>query len=261
MRSLAALQEGWLTSLSRKHRERERNGICVMAAGEGDPKEYWGSRAKLCARLRACCGRETMSDTRRSRLLSNDVGYHAVWGDRDYSVGSSDEAEKGNSVSFPFTSSRKVGEPVSLPVIHRDTYLYRHAPLLCGRPRLPPPLPPPTVLPCQFPVSPSWLSFRWTRRTSRPFGSRLSSTVRPSSNIIWNLTSPLRYPGINFTLCWICGYVLIKKKSKTPWIILAVIIVQWMLSTVHVSLGFTVSICSLRLTPSHHEPHLDPRSD
>jgi len=45
--------------------------------------------------------------------------------------------------------------------------------------------------------------------------------------------------GINFTLCWICGYVLIKKKSKTPWAMLAVVILQWTLSTVHVSLGFT----------------------
>ncbi|KAF9642559.1 hypothetical protein BDM02DRAFT_2050570 [Thelephora ganbajun] len=45
--------------------------------------------------------------------------------------------------------------------------------------------------------------------------------------------------GINFTLCWICGYVLIKKKKKIPWIMLAVVIFQWMLSTVHVSLGFT----------------------
>jgi len=45
--------------------------------------------------------------------------------------------------------------------------------------------------------------------------------------------------GINFTLCWICGYVLIKKKTKTLRIMLAVVIFQWLLSTVHVSLGFT----------------------
>lgn len=45
--------------------------------------------------------------------------------------------------------------------------------------------------------------------------------------------------GINTTLCWICGYVLLKKKSKTPWIMLAVVSLQWMISTVHVSLGFT----------------------
>jgi len=55
---------------------------------------------------------------------------------------------------------------------------------------------------------------------------------------------PADRPGINFTLCWICGYVLIKKKGKTPWIMLAVVIFQWMLSTVHVSLGFTVRIYS-----------------
>jgi hypothetical protein len=45
--------------------------------------------------------------------------------------------------------------------------------------------------------------------------------------------------GINFTLCWICGYVLIKKKNKTPWVMLAVVVFQWMISTIHVSLGFT----------------------
>ena len=38
---------------------------------------------------------------------------------------------------------------------------------------------------------------------------------------------------------------------------LAVVICQWMLSTVHVSLGFTVRICSLRLTPLQHESSID----
>lgn len=47
-------------------------------------------------------------------------------------------------------------------------------------------------------------------------------------------------PGINFTICWICCYVLIKKKNRTPWIIVTVVIFQWMVSTVHVSLGFMV---------------------
>lgn len=45
--------------------------------------------------------------------------------------------------------------------------------------------------------------------------------------------------GINATLCWICGYVLLKKKNKTPWIMLSVVIFQWSISTIHVSLGFT----------------------
>jgi len=76
--------------------------------------------------------------------------------------------------------------------------------------------------------------------------------------------------GINFTLCWICGYVLIKKKGKTPWIMLAVVIFQWMLSTVHVSLGFTVRICPFHrrsIMNTHFSPdtaigvwiHLQPR--
>lgn len=71
--------------------------------------------------------------------------------------------------------------------------------------------------------------------------------------LLWNATSSLWNLGINFTLCWICGYVLIKKKSKIPWIMLAVVIFQWMISTVHVSLGFTVRICSFHLSPLQHE--------
>lgn len=83
--------------------------------------------------------------------------------------------------------------------------------------------------------------------------------MRPFSRLhTWNVTSSLCYPGINFTLCWICGYVLIKKKSKTPWIMLAVVIFQWMISTVHVSLGFTVRIYSLHLSPLLHESSLLP---
>lgn len=45
--------------------------------------------------------------------------------------------------------------------------------------------------------------------------------------------------GVNTTLSWTCGYFLLKKKAKTPWIMLAVVTLQWLISTVHVSLGFT----------------------
>ena len=47
-------------------------------------------------------------------------------------------------------------------------------------------------------------------------------------------------------------------KTKTPWIMLAVVIIQWMISTVHVSLGFTVRIHSRLLSPLHHESSLLP---
>jgi len=103
--------------------------------------------------------------------------------------------------------------------------------------------------------SDSWLSFHWIGHILPPSGSRLSFTVRAFSGVFRYIyvTSPLWQPGINFTLCWICGYVLIKKKSKTPWLMLAVVVFQWMLSSIHVSLGFTVRICSLHLPPLHHE--------
>ena len=102
----------------------------------------------------------------------------------------------------------------------------------------PPPLPLPSVL--LHPRNVAWPRFRWIRHTSPPFGSRRSSMVRPLTGVSWKRISPFCYPGINFTLCWICGYVLIKKKTRTLRIMLGVVIFQWLLSTVHVSLGFTV---------------------
>lgn len=75
------------------------------------------------------------------------------------------------------------------------------------------------------------------------------------------MTSPLCYLGINFTLCWICGYVLIKKKTKTLRIMLGIVILQWMISTVHVSLGFTVRIFPPHWRIRNANPDISWRSD
>ena len=89
-------------------------------------------------------------------------------------------------------------------------YLYLHASLPCGRPKLSPPLHQP------LPVPLSWLTFLWTRRTSQLFGSRLSSTVHPFNDIALesDLTSPVSrhqlYPLLDL---WLCPH---KEKEQNP---------------------------------------------
>lgn len=137
-------------------------------------------------------------------------------------------------------STKKVGR-IGCPYRNLSVrILISSRPPPCARATPPhsPPLPLPSAL--LHPRNVAWLGFRWIRHTSPPFGSRHSSMVRPFTGVAWKIISPFCYPGINFTLCWICGYVLIKKKTKTLRIMLGVVIFQWLLSTVHVSLGFTV---------------------
>jgi hypothetical protein len=141
------------------------------------------------------------------------------------------------------------------PVIHGTSY--NLCCLLSRESEPPPPLPPPSVPPFPSSAHPSsrsapWPS-RWIRHTSLPSGSRPSFTVRVFRGLFGASLSHW-CPGINFTLCWICGYVLIKKKNKTPWIMVAVVVFQWTLSTVHVSLGFTVRRRFLHLPPRATSP-------